>query len=83
MGIEFSAKEAALPSNDVQVDFGQRYLGFSEPMPPEVRAAYEERIRAGAEATPGVYPYPTFNWLATENFCRDCADGCSECGSSL
>jgi hypothetical protein len=39
-----------LPPADLRVDFGERCTGSSNPMPPEVRAAYEDRILASAKA---------------------------------
>jgi hypothetical protein len=39
-----------LPPADLRVDFGERCTGSSNPMPPEVRAAYEDRILASARA---------------------------------
>lgn len=38
------------PDDDLKVDFGQPAPGSSNPMPIEVRAAYEERILASAKA---------------------------------
>lgn len=39
-----------LPDDDLRVDFGAPAPGSSNPMPAEVREAYEDRIRASVEA---------------------------------
>lgn len=68
MGIEFSAKEAAanadFPIADKVILFAPEKGG-----PPE---------SSGLDLV--AKPRKTFRWLATEDFCHDCADGCSECG---
>jgi len=43
-------QEAKRLPDDLRVDFGAPAPGSSNPMPPEVREAYEERIRASAKA---------------------------------
>lgn len=58
--------DSRLPDADLRVDFGQPAPGSSNPMPPEVRAAYEERIRSGAEGSAFV-----------QHFCAACGSiGC-------
>jgi hypothetical protein len=42
-----------LPPADLRVDFGERCTGSSNPMPPEVRAAYEDRILASKAQSDG------------------------------
>lgn len=44
------AAAASLPDQDLQVDFGSPAPGFSEPMPDDRRAAYEDRIRNSLDA---------------------------------
>lgn len=39
-----------LPDDDLRVDFGAPAPGSSNPMPAEVRDAYEDRIRCSVEA---------------------------------
>lgn len=38
-----------LPDSSVAVDFGEQRPGSSNPMPPEVRAVYQERIEASVK----------------------------------
>jgi hypothetical protein len=44
------SEQARFPPDDLVVDFGKPCPGTSNPMPAEVRAAYEERILASIEA---------------------------------
>lgn len=45
-----SGPESRFPPDDLRVDFGAPSPGSSNPMPDEIRAAYEARILASIEA---------------------------------